>query len=161
MKRLQWVALTAVVLTLALLGAGRLGLFSGKAPTNLGVHSGRLAPPSTTPNSVSSQADLYPGHPQQTYARIAPLQFSGDATAAMHRLAGQIRQMPGATLVTTDATYLYAQFHTPWLGFVDDAEFWLEPTRQAIQVRSASRLGRSDFGVNRKRIETIRAALAR
>jgi len=55
--------------------------------------------------------------------------------------------------------YLYARFETQLLRFVDDAEFWYDPAAQAIQVRSASRLGRKDFGVNRARVEAIRDKL--
>ena len=53
---------------------------------------------------------------------------------------------------------MYAQARTRWLGFVDDLEFWSNPAAQAIEMRSASRLGREDLGVNRQRIEAIRAA---
>jgi uncharacterized protein (DUF1499 family) len=54
--------------------------------------------------------------------------------------------------------YLYAQAQTRWLKFVDDLEFWANPNTSVIELRSASRLGREDFGVNRQRIEAIRAA---
>jgi uncharacterized protein (DUF1499 family) len=67
--------------------------------------------------------------------------------------------MPGAQVVAQRDDYLYVQFSTRWLGFVDDAEFWADPATQAIQLRSASRLGASDLGVNRARIERIRTAL--
>ena len=56
--------------------------------------------------------------------------------------------MPGATVIDQRDDYLYARFETKLLRFVDDAEFWYDPAAQAIQVRSASRLGRKDFGVN-------------
>jgi uncharacterized protein (DUF1499 family) len=66
--------------------------------------------------------------------------------------------MPGIKLVEQRPNYLHAQAETRWLRFVDDLEFWFNPTRGVIEVRSASRLGREDFGVNRQRIEAIRAA---
>jgi uncharacterized protein (DUF1499 family) len=68
--------------------------------------------------------------------------------------------MAGARVVTSDPDYLYAQFTTQLLQFVDDAEFWFDPQNNVIQVRSASRVGRSDLGVNRRRIEAVRGALA-
>jgi uncharacterized protein (DUF1499 family) len=68
--------------------------------------------------------------------------------------------MPGATLVTDRPDYLYVQFETRWMKYVDDAEFWFDPQAQVVHVRSASRIGRKDFGANRDRIEGIRAALA-
>lgn len=146
------------LLGLLLLG-GRLGLLQGHRPADLGVTQGRLKAPSATPNSVSSQADLHPGHPQAAYARIAPLALQGrDPAVAMQVLAGVLRAMPGVTVVTQTPDYLHAEAETRWLRFVDDLEFWHDPAAQAIAVRSASRLGRKDFGVNRARIEAVRAA---
>ena len=54
--------------------------------------------------------------------------------------------------------YVHAEARTPWLKFVDDMKFWVNPERQVIEVRSASRMGRKDFGVNRQRVETLRKA---
>jgi uncharacterized protein (DUF1499 family) len=66
----------------------------------------------------------------------------------------------GAEVVKSEPDYLYAQFTTPVMKFVDDVEFWFDPATQAIQVRSASRLGSKDFGTNRSRVEAIRRRLA-
>ena len=156
MKIVKWLLIAAVLVSLAVIGAGQAGLLAGAVPSDLGVRDGRLAPPASTPNSVSSQTDLHPGHPQQAYARIAPLSYSGDPAAAMKRLADAIRQMDGATIVLDKPDYLYVQFRTHWLGFIDDAEFWQDPATQVIHLRSASRLGESDIGLNRQRIEAIR-----
>jgi uncharacterized protein (DUF1499 family) len=150
----------SVGLTLLVLLAAQLGLFHGKAPGDLGVREGRLKPPSTTPNSVSSQAGLYPEHPQLAYARIEPLPMQGDARQTMARLQSVVGAMPGARIVEQKDDYLYAQFTTPLMRYVDDVEFWLDPAAQVVQVRSASRLGHGDLGLNRKRVEQIRAALA-
>ena len=68
--------------------------------------------------------------------------------------------MEGAKLVSSAPDYLYAQYTTPLMKYVDDVEFWFDPSSNAIQVRSASRIGKGDMGLNRKRIETVRAALA-
>ena len=65
--------------------------------------------------------------------------------------------MPGATVIEEKPNYLYAEFRTKLLGFVDDVEFLLGDG--VIHVRSASRLGRRDFGVNRRRIESLRKIL--
>lgn len=144
------------IAALAALGvaAGRAGLLQGQTPTNLGVRDGRLAAPSNTPNSVSSQADLWPGHPQQAYARIAPL------AAPLDRVRRAVEAMPGAKVIESRPDYLYVQFTTPLMRFVDDAEFWADPAAGVVQVRSASRVGHGDMGVNRARIEALRAALA-
>jgi uncharacterized protein (DUF1499 family) len=146
-----------VGLSLLLFIAGRVGLLKGKAPP-LGVHDGRLTPPRGTPNSVSSQAALYPDAPQKDYAAIDPIPVRGDGRGSMERLRSIIAGLPHAQIVAMRPDYLYAQFTTPTLRFVDDTEFWFSPAENTIHVRSASRLGRRDFQVNRKRVEMIRAA---
>ncbi len=156
MKFLLWGIAGLILLALAVIGAGQAGLFSGHAPEVLGVNNGRLAAPSPTPNSVTSQVDLYPGHPQTSYARIAPLKYEGDGRAALSRLSILIKQMDRTRVVIERPDYLYVQFQTPWLRFIDDAEFWLDANNGVIQLRSASRIGESDLGLNRQRIEEIR-----
>ena len=153
---LLWALLGCLALAVAAVLSGAL---QGRMPDDLGVRDGRLKPPSLTPNSVSSQADLFADHPMRDYARIAPLPAGGGAQASMARLRAVIERMPGASVVEQRDDYLYARFETKLLRFTDDAEFWYDPAAQAIQVRSASRLGRKDFGVNRARVEAIRAQL--
>jgi uncharacterized protein (DUF1499 family) len=157
----RWLGVVVVGLPAAVLVAGQAGLLRGQAPSDLGVRDGRLKRPSLTPNSVSSQADLHADHPMREYARITALPAGADGPAALARLRGVIESMPGAAIVEAKPDYLYARFETKVLRFVDDAEFWYDPAAQVLQVRSASRIGRKDFGVNRQRIEAIRAALAR
>jgi uncharacterized protein (DUF1499 family) len=152
-----WLALAVV----ALLLAARFGAFAGRMPADLGVREGKLKPPARTPNSVTSQADLWPEAPQKDYARIAPLPLvEGDAKATIARIAAVVEDLPGARIVEQRDDYLYAQFTTALMRYVDDVEFWADPAAGAVQVRSASRLGSKDFGVNRARIESIRARLA-
>lgn len=126
--------------------------FSGTRPSNLGVKDGSLAACPGTPNCVSSQA-------AQTDAEhfIAPLTYQGDAAEAIAQLKSVIQSMERTAIVNETENYLYAEFTTALMGFVDDVEFYLDPTAGVIHVRSASRLGQSDLGVNRKRIEEIRA----
>ena len=143
---------------MVLVVAGQLGLLKGKAPANLGVKDGRLKPPSKTPNSVSSQAGLYPDHPQKDYATIKPFEFSGDGVKAIEKLAKILENRERTVLVSREQDYIYAQCSTSLLKFTDDMEFWLDTSANVIQVRSSSRLGRKDFEVNRARIESIRAA---
>ena len=137
----------------------QLGALRGNRPADIGVANGRLKPPSPTPNSVSSQAALYPDHPQRAYADVAPLPLKNAAgPASLLALAAVLGAMPGITVVEQRPDYLYAQAETRWMKFTDDLEFWFNPARGVIELRSASRLGRKDFGVNRARIEAIRAA---
>lgn len=145
----------------ALVLAGQLGLLRGRTPHDLGVRNNRLKPPSRSPNSVSSQADLYADHPQKGYASIAPLQFTGDADQAMARLAEILKNSDQTVVVSQAPDYIYAQSTTQVFKFTDDIEFWLDRSANVVQVRSASRLGRKDFNVNRLRIETIRAQFAK
>ena len=161
--RILWIlAGTIVVVGLLMIAAGQFRLFSGRPPNNLGVKDGRLKPPSRTPNSVSSQADLHAGGDRKVdYARIDPLPLQGDAAATMARLEAVVAAMPGAKIIERRDDYLYAQFSSRLLKFVDDVEFWASPTDKVVHVRSASRVGRGDLGVNRARIEAIRAAMTR
>jgi uncharacterized protein (DUF1499 family) len=96
----------------------------------------------------------------KAYAEIAPFKFTGDGKAAIDRIKRIVETTEGARIVRAEPTYLYAQFQTRWLKFVDDAEFFVDERVKVIHVRSASRLGRNDFGVNRARIEAIRTRFA-
>ncbi|MEG0820751.1 MAG: DUF1499 domain-containing protein [Burkholderiaceae bacterium] len=148
--------LLALLLSLASSASFAQGWLAGTPPADLGVKDGRLKPPSATSNSVSSQAHRYAG-PGAEYAQIAPLAFRGDPAAAMRRLGEVVTAMPGATVIRSTPDYLYAEFSTRYLGFVDDAEFLLAPSEGVIHLRSASRLGSQDFGANRERIEALRS----
>jgi uncharacterized protein (DUF1499 family) len=156
--RILFIVIALLALTVVL--AGQAGLLRGSAPADLGLREGRLKAPSATANSVSSQAALWPGHPQAAYAAIEPLALRGDAAATLERLQALIQAAPGGKVVDARADYMRAEFTTRWLGFVDDVEFWVDPAAGVLQVRSASRLGREDFGVNRRRIEALRGQLA-
>ena len=127
-----------------------MGLFSGKRPADLGVNNGALKAPPSSPNAVSSQAT-------GGYHRIAPLTYEGAQAQAMEKLKAIIESTPGTQIVQTKPDYLYAEYASALLGFVDDVEFYFPQGTHVIHVRSASRLGHSDLGVNRKRIEAIRA----
>lgn len=157
MKALWYFTLLVLALSAGLVLAGQLGFLSGTVPQDLGVTDGRLKPPSRTPNSVSSQASLYPEHPQRNYASIAPLAYTGDGDTAMARLAILLQKSERTVVVTQEPGYIYAQCTSALLKFTDDIEFWLDRPNSVIQVRSASRLGKKDFGVNRARVESIRA----
>ncbi len=130
-------------------------MFAGKRPANLGVTDGRLARPKRTPNCVSSQAD-----PGDTGHRIAPLATIDTPAQAMGRLRKIVDGMQRTFVVKHEAHYLYVEFKSRLMGYVDDVEFSFSEKDRVIHVRSASRLGRRDYGVNRARIEVIRAQFA-
>ncbi|HTE92494.1 MAG TPA: DUF1499 domain-containing protein [Bradyrhizobium sp.] len=160
MTWLLYVLYALVALVVAVFVAGQAGFLAGKEPPDLGIKDGKLKPPSRTENSVSSQAGLYPDHPMKAYAEIAPFKFTGDGRAAINRIKRIVETTEGARIVRAEPTYLYAQFQTRWLKFVDDVEFFADDEAKLVHVRSASRIGRGDLGVNRTRIEAIRARFA-
>jgi uncharacterized protein (DUF1499 family) len=160
MRSIGTFLLLALTLAALVVGAGQLGLFSGQTPDGLGVREARLKAPAQTPNSVSSQAGLYAGHPQRSYADIAPFAYTGDGQAALRRLAVLLQSSDRCLLVTQSPDYLYAQCSTRWLKFTDDVEFYLDAPTGVIHVRSASRIGHGDLGVNRARVEALRARFA-
>jgi len=125
-------------------------MFSGTRPDNLGVKDGRFAACKPTPNCVSSQAD---SADREHY--IAPIAYNG----TLHELRRAVESMTRASVIREDGNYLYAEFKSALMGYVDDVELLLDEKTQLLHVRSASRLGRSDFGVNRKRIEELRALI--
>lgn len=125
---------------------------SGTRPQNLGVKNGKLAACPDSPNCVCSQAPE-----SDSIHYIAPIAYSGRAIQAFSKLKETIEALPRTEMITISGNYLYAEFTTPLMGYVDDVEFYVDGRQNVIHVRSASRLGKSDLGVNRKRIETIRA----
>jgi uncharacterized protein (DUF1499 family) len=124
-------------------------IFAGSRPNNLGVRNGRLAPCPNSPNCVSSQSND-PIH------QIAPLNFTSTPEQAISSLKIIIQSLPRTKIIQENEDYVYAEFKSALMGFVDDVEFYLDRKNNVIQVRSASRLGYGDLGVNRQRIETIR-----
>jgi uncharacterized protein (DUF1499 family) len=125
-------------------------MFDWRRPTNLGVKDGRLARCRRSPNCVSSQAD-----PSDKEHYIAPIAYEG----SMEALRKAIAELPLATIIEAKDDYLYAEFRTPVLRFVDDVELYYPKGSSSIQVRSASRLGRRDFKANRNRVEQLRALI--
>jgi uncharacterized protein (DUF1499 family) len=126
--------------------------FSGMRPDHLGVAGGKLAPCPSSPNCVSSQSI-----DDQHY--IKPIAYQGDAKSAIAALTSIIHSQERTKIIAEESNYLYAEFASRWMGYVDDVEFYVNSGQNAIEVRSASRLGESDLGVNRQRIEKIRGLL--
>ncbi|WP_396586285.1 DUF1499 domain-containing protein [Bermanella sp. R86510] len=126
---------------------------ANQPPSNLGIQNGALAPCPSTPNCVSSMES------KNNSAHIPPLQPRGTETLAnlWEDLIQTINSKEQAKIIKQNSEYLHAEFSSRFFGFVDDVEFYRnEPI---IQVRSASRVGYSDLGVNRNRVEAIRKEL--
>jgi uncharacterized protein (DUF1499 family) len=131
---------------------GGIRMFAGQRPNDLGVQAGRLAACPQSPNCVSSQTI-----PSDREHYIQPIAFAGELPTAITQLKEVINSLPRTKIIAETNDYLYAEFTSKLMGFVDDVEFYLQPQDRLIQLRSASRLGESDLGVNRQRIEDIRS----
>jgi uncharacterized protein (DUF1499 family) len=140
--RLAWAAVLA--LTTSCSGA--------RPPRSPGMADGTPAPCPGSPNCVSSEAVAVD-------QRVEPLRYDGDAARARARLLEVVNGMVRARTVRSTDLDLHAKFRSAVFGFVDDVEFYFGPPG-TIQVRSASRTGYYDVGVNRERVETIRAGFA-
>jgi uncharacterized protein (DUF1499 family) len=118
----------------------------GKKP--LGMTDGKLAPCPRRPNCVSSEDDA-------GSARIEPLAFTGTPGAARECLKRAIQGIGGTIEFESDG-YIWAVFKTTVFRFIDDMEFRLDPRHRVVHLRSASRIGYYDFGVNRRRTAALR-----
>jgi len=145
---LRWHKLTVLLLGLLVMTA-----CSSSRPLNLGIENGRLAPCPASPNCVSSDAAANSGH------FIAPYQLQVEPAEAWLQLTSIMKAFPRTSIISMRDDYLHAECKSLIFRFVDDLEFHLRPAERQIAVRSASRLGYSDLGANRRRVEQVREAL--
>ncbi|MGF1515738.1 MAG: DUF1499 domain-containing protein [Elainellaceae cyanobacterium] len=125
-------------------------VFAG-TPKQIGLKGGTLSPCPDSPNCVVSQtAD--PDH------AIAPIAYQTDRETAYATLLDILSVVPRTEIIEQDDSYIRAESSSRLMGFVDDVEFYLPSEQNVIHMRSASRLGESDLGVNRRRLEQIRLA---
>lgn len=125
---------------------------SGTKPINLGIKDGRLAPCPSTPNCVSSDAT-------DSAHAIAAFQLAAPPPDAWRALRAALESLPRIQIITVTDDYIHAECSSAVFGFVDDLELHLRPSQDSLAVRSAARLGHSDFAVNRKRVESLRGLL--
>jgi len=143
--QLAFVGLAALV-AMSLFGC------AGRRPPTLDPDDAQLAPCPSSPNCVSSDA-TDGGH------AIAPFALAQPAAQAWAAVREAVAEIPRTRIVTDADDTLHAECRSALLGFVDDLELQLRASEGQIAVRSASRLGHSDLGVNRRRVESLRAAL--
>ena len=149
-KRSKRILISLAFVIVLIVGAlAMMSVFSGK-PTNLGVVDGRLADCPSSPICVSTQAE-------DADHQMEPIPFTGSADEAMQRVKDLIAEMPRTKIVTVDGNYLHVKFRSAFFRFVDDAEFLIDTEEHVIHFRSASRVGYSDLGMNRRRMEQIAA----
>ncbi len=117
----------------------------------IGVTNGKLSPCPTSPNCVSS---LDTGASRY----VEPLHYEGTSAEARETLISVINSMKRSEIVTVEPNYIHATFTSLLFRFVDDVEFAFDDENKIIHLRSASRTGYSDLGVNRRRVEKIRSS---
>ena len=139
-----WIKLISAGLALTLAACS-----GGSPPVDPGLNSGQLPPCPTSPNCVSSQGEA-------VEQQVEPLRYQGAAAAARAKLLTVLNGMARVKIIQSDPDRITAEFRSALFGFVDDVVFQFGPSG-VIQVRSASRSGYYDFGVNRERVEAIRA----
>lgn len=131
-----------------------LGKQSQDMPPQGGLENGVLKGCDEPMHCVSSSA------PGDSEAHFPPLSRGEEPLDAyLDRIAKTVRAMGGEVKEQTD-TYLRAEFTSRVMGFVDDFEAAGSPASPTVQVRSESRVGKSDMGVNRKRLETLKNRLS-
>ncbi|MEE2888566.1 MAG: DUF1499 domain-containing protein [Planctomycetota bacterium] len=146
MRYLLLLVLLPLALTLV------LSIVSCSVP-KLGLRDGQLLPCPTTPNCVSSLSPK-----SDTGHHVEPLSMHNNQESTMIGLRAIIAEMPRTLILEETGDYLRVQFTTQILRFKDDVEFHLVTAGDIVHIRSASRVGYSDFGANRKRVEMIRTA---
>ena len=127
-------------------------MFRGNPP-EIGVQNGELTPCPDSPNCVVSQE-------ADGEHFISPISYKGDRDTAKETLLKVLSVVPNTEVVQQTDDYIRAQSTSRLMGFVDDVEFYFPKDKPEIEMRSASRLGESDLGVNRRRLEQIRFAMA-
>ena len=131
---------------------GLQGVFTGTSPTDIGVYEQQLSACPTSPNCISSSAS-----DDEHY--IAPIEYTANPDAVRDKLVAILNNQPRTEIVEQTDEYIRVEFTSRLMGFVDDAEFYFLPGDKTIAMRSAARLGESDLGVNRRRLEQFRLAL--
>ena len=140
--------LAAAVVLAAVVVLGVRSLLA-KPPDRVGAVGGRLEPCPDRPNCVSSQAD-------DAAHRVEPYAAPDGAERLLDRLAAVVEAMPRARVVERSDGYLRAEFTSQVFRFVDDLELLADEVAGVVHVRSASRVGHSDLGANRRRVEELR-----
>jgi uncharacterized protein (DUF1499 family) len=141
-------------LRIVLTGFVLMGIFAcaGARPNNLGVKDGRLAPCRPSPNCVSSDA----ADAKHSVAGFQPALRMAEAWTQLREVVGTL---PRTEIISETTDYLHVECRSAVFGFIDDLELHARPAQNLIAVRSAARLGYTDFGVNRRRVEDLRTLL--
>lgn len=140
-----FIIITSIILLLIMF----MFIKNNKKPNKIGVTNGKLAPMPNKPNAVSSQTEIMD-------KRVEPLKFIGDLENSRKSIIDIINTFKNIKVIRSEDTYIYAVFSTEKMKYKDDVEFYFDEDKKLIHFRSASRVGYSDMGVNRKRYEDIK-----
>ena len=146
-KTIRTALLAGVAATLA--GIATLGFSCAATPSDIGMRDGQLRPCPDSPNCVCSEGED---------AGVEPLAYTGDGKTAFQSLLDHLELQSNVEIVTIEEGYAHAVYRTKVLRFRDDLELRLDEENSVIHVRSASRVGHSDMGANRRRVEELRAS---
>jgi len=142
------ITIALIAATVAFIMGVRMIAHRAPRPDRMGVVKGRLLPCPETPNCVSSLDGL------------TPFAYKSDRQSAREALLSVLESWPRASIVQATDEHIHVEFRSLVFSFIDDGEFYLPPDDKVIHYRSASRMGRSDLGVNGGRIDHIGSLLA-
>jgi len=144
----------AILLTCLIFG---LGSCKTPAPTNIGLtKAGTLHPCPDSPNCVSTMEEA-----TDKKHHIGAIYYESTMEEALEHVLATIKEMKGTEVITRELNYIHVEFTTRLMSFVDDVEFLIDDERKTIHFRSASRVGYSDMGANRRRMEKFKEAFYR
>lgn len=147
-KKVQYILILIVVLIPVIFLVG-IYIPNSRMPENIGVHNGQLAALKPTPNGVSTQTD-------DIDKKIEPLPMAGNLNQTAEQLLSAAETYGEFEVITKTENYLHLVFITPTMKYRDDVEFYLNTDKNQVEIRSQSRVGKSDLGLNRKRYNVIR-----
>ncbi|MHA1239394.1 MAG: DUF1499 domain-containing protein [Promethearchaeota archaeon] len=119
-----------------------------KSKKPIGIVDGKLHPCPKSPNCVSTQAT-------DEKQKMEPINYSGSLEDAKRKIITIINSLKRSKVITNEENYIHIEFRTATFRFVDDVEFLFDDKEKIIHFRSRARMGYSDMGVNRKRMENI------
>jgi len=119
-----------------------------KSKKPIGIVNGKLHPCPKSPNCVSTQAI-------DEKQKMEPINYSGSLEDAKTKIISIINSLKRSKIITNEDNYIHIEFRTATFRFVDDVEFLFDDKEKVIHFRSRARMGYSDMGVNRKRMEKI------
>jgi uncharacterized protein (DUF1499 family) len=143
-----------IMITCTVIAIFGFGCTGKERNTPLGLNDGRLAECPSSPNCVSTRAG-------DAAKRMRTLPFVSDATFSRQKIVAIVKSLKRSVVITEQDHYLHIEFRSAVFRFVDDVEFFFDESAKLIHFRSASRTGYSDFGVNRKRMESIAQSYTR